>query len=233
MKETNRNTGTGTLYQLRIMTITCINSSCQTQISAPEDISFVICPNCGEFNQIPYSDSLGFHPAGSGPYDGYSSDLEPFPPKVGIDDDMPSPFPKSTPDYPDAVFPPNHQDSNYFGFPASEQAVSPPKVGFLILQDGHRIQLKEGQNIIGRKCGELSVDDMTVSRRHCMIEVSLGPTGHAWHYTICDIGAIEERASTNGVFISGRSLRLRNDEKIPLREGSIITLGGSSMTLRY
>ena len=82
------------------------------------------------------------------------------------------------------------------------------------------MQLRAGQNVIGRKCGELSVEDPTVSRRHCVIEVAPSRSGSGWDYLLCDIGATEGTASTNGVFVNGRRV-----QREVLHDGDVVAFG--------
>ena len=123
--------------------------------------------------------------------------------------------------------------------PDTEQAptnlppISEPPTGFgyLITDAGEQLRLKEGKNVIGRKNADLIIDDRTVSRRHCVIEVVLNSAGTK-EYTIYDIGHIEGTPSTNGVLISGRSLRLQDYERIPISNGTSIQIGNVRLTLQ-
>ncbi len=104
------------------------------------------------------------------------------------------------------------------------------EIAKLVDHKGTSYHLVEGKNIIGRKEAHVVIDDLTVSRKHCIVEVSLSTKG-AYEYHIYDIGFEEGSASTNGVFVSGRTQRLQDYEKLPLSPGSTFRIGETSLKL--
>ena len=110
-------------------------------------------------------------------------------------------------------------------------AAPPPEICYLQTDAGDKIPLKEGLNVIGRKHADILISDHTISRRHCVIEVSK-TDDRGYDYHIYDIGHIEDKPSTNGVFLSGRSLRLQDYERISIRPGAAIRLGQFVMYLK-
>jgi len=108
---------------------------------------------------------------------------------------------------------------------------APSVVAFLKTITGVRLGLKEGTNVIGRKNADLIIEDRTVSRRHCAIEINQSSQG-GWEYFIYDIGHMEGNSSTNGVFVSGRSLRLQDYERIPIYHGTSFRIGKVELVLQ-
>lgn len=102
----------------------------------------------------------------------------------------------------------------------------------LTSSEGQRFQLREGKNTIGREAADILLNDRTVSRFHCIIEVSARPDGGGWLYHIYDASFTGRPESGNGVLLSDRSLRLASDEKISLYDGIGITLGRIQLTLQ-
>jgi len=105
-------------------------------------------------------------------------------------------------------------------------------IGYLMAPDGLKLHLRQGKNVLGRKNSDLIINDRTVSRRHCVIEVNMRQGQGGWDFTIYDIGHLEGTSSTNGVFISGRSLRLQDYERISIVHDSNIQLGNVTLTLK-
>jgi pSer/pThr/pTyr-binding forkhead associated (FHA) protein len=173
----------------------------------------VICPACGTWHLAPESnDSVSTSPDDSiSPEDLYI----PEEPQGGFSND------KNT--LPDELT----QEEAKQEKPKAAQY----SVGQLIDHRGHTFPLVEGKNIIGRKNADVVIDDKTVSRKHCVIEVSQVDEGN-YHYHICDIGFVEGTASTNGVFVSGRSQRLQDYEKLPLSVGSTFKIGETSLKIK-
>lgn len=133
---------------------------------------------------------------------------------------------------------PQYQTHDGVGIPSFEptfhQPAPPPQeekttLGAVILPNGAKLQLKVGRNIIGRH--DLPNAEPTVSRKHCVIEVSPTTDGGKWSYLLYDIGAIEGKGSTNKVYIFGRSLPLGVSEKIPVFNGTVFSLGNVKLTL--
>jgi DNA-binding winged helix-turn-helix (wHTH) protein len=100
--------------------------------------------------------------------------------------------------------------------PAAEPPVAPPRQLRLVLED-REIQLREGENLLGRVEGGVAwIDSQWVSRRHARIVVS-GETA-----------SVEDLGSKNGTFLRGR--RISGPE--PLRNGDEICLGRVPMIFR-
>lgn len=205
-------------------TIKCTNPTCESLIPVEEGMMQIICPNCNtwhfpstqenaaDYPQTPAADIYGLPPTGE---DMNNNVQVPVPPPV--------PMPE---------VPISHE-------PVAQPINNPPppsntggeKVGILMTERGERLLLKEGKNLIGRKNSDLIIDDKTISRKHCIIEVTVANTG-GWEYTIYDIGHLEGNSSTNGVFVSGRSLRLQDYERIPIGNGTSIRIGNVRLTLQ-
>ncbi|MEM6831835.1 MAG: FHA domain-containing protein [Bacteroidota bacterium] len=96
---------------------------------------------------------------------------------------------------------------------------------------GNIYPLEEGKNIIGRRDTHVVIDDKTVSRKHCVIEVSKLDDG-IYQYHIYDIGFEVGVSSTNGVFVSGRTQRLQDYERLPLSVGSTFKVGETSLKIK-
>jgi FHA domain len=215
------------------MTIQCTNPTCKTSIPVPEGTSYVVCPVCNTWHFPSDYDNLasGSPVVGDGDYGLPSTPpLVPDPPMVS----PPPPTPATNDPYPlyEAETPSLPSYAPTFHKPVEPEKKEIISLGLLIFPDGRRLPLKLGQNIVGRQCGELSINDPTVSRRHCVIEVVPSSLGSGFDYILYDIGAIEGTASTNGVFIRERSLRLQNYEKIPITNGSWIQLGSVTLSLQ-
>jgi pSer/pThr/pTyr-binding forkhead associated (FHA) protein len=104
------------------------------------------------------------------------------------------------------------------------EEVEPEKVvGYLRTDNGDYLSIKHGKNMIGRSNADLVLSDSTVSRKHCVIEVN--GEGVEREFIIYDIGHVEEKPSTNGVFLSGRTLRLQDYERLPLKDGTTLEIG--------
>lgn len=212
------------------MVIQCTNPTCKTSIPVLEGTSYVVCPVCNTWH---FPSDFDNATSGSSGYD-------------SIDYVMPSDL-SAEPISPLASEAP--KNSSYPHYPTEEGAVLPTyaptfhqkkepekevtsTIGWFLLPDGQKLQLQPGRNIIGRK-SNLSINDPTVSRKHCVVEVIPHPVdSEKWDYILSDIGEIEGKASMNGVFIIGRSLRLQNTEKIPINNGTVIRLGSVRLTLQ-
>jgi hypothetical protein len=94
------------------------------------------------------------------------------------------------------------------------QAESGHRPGTIVMPSGDRIELADGNNVIGRlaECA-VTVSDGNVSRRHAQIHRS--GTG----FVVSDLG------STNGTFVNGE--RLIADHR--LDDGDIISIGGVNL----
>jgi pSer/pThr/pTyr-binding forkhead associated (FHA) protein len=101
--------------------------------------------------------------------------------------------------------------------------------GWLIVHDeavrNQTFDLKEGKNIIGRKSSmpidiAIETDDMTMSRRHCFIEVVLNEKRGEFDFLISDLKAI------NGTILNGRvQKKLSEQDVIYLNDSDTFQLG--------
>lgn len=209
-------------------TIKCTNPSCGSLISVPEGAMQVICESCNTWH-FPSDESGLNDPDSSSPqYDlGYSP---PPPPGNSADEnDFSNPVPPPVPPTPhedDSSIQANTHHNEQMPLPDAQ-----PIVGYLKTSTGIRLELKEGTNIIGRKNTDLIIEDRTVSRRHCAIEIIQSAQG-GLEYFIYDIGHVEGTSSTNGVFVSGRSLRLQDYERIPIYHGTSFRIGKIELVLQ-
>lgn len=93
----------------------------------------------------------------------------------------------------------------------------------ILLEDGTKFPLNEGKNLIGRKNADIVIDDKTISRKHCYVEVIIEE--EKTECFIYDVGHEDGSPSTNGVFVSGRSLRLQDYERVPMSTGTNVKIG--------
>ena len=202
--------------------IKCTNPGCDSLITVPEGALQVICGLCNTWH-FPSDES---NEAESARYSPSSEDYgTPYisQDRHSIDEFTPEPAPPPVPQNPEGPM---------FGEPRLQEINSAPSISAYLMTDtGIRLALKEGPNIIGRKNTDLVIQDRTVSRRHCVVEVSVDPSGD-WEYFIYDIGHMEGKSSTNGVFVSGRSLRLQDYERIPIYHGSSFRIGNVDLVLQ-
>lgn len=102
--------------------------------------------------------------------------------------------------------------------------------GWLIVHDERvnlqSFDLNEGRNIVGRKASSATVDiaietdDMTMSRRHCLIEVVLNERRGEYDFLISDLNAL------NGIILNSRiQRRLGENDVIYLNDGDTFQLG--------
>ncbi len=99
----------------------------------------------------------------------------------------------------------------------------------ILLEDGTKFSLMEGKNLIGRKNADIVIDDKTISRQHCYIELVIEED--VPECFIYDVGHVEGSPSTNGVFVSGRSLRLQDYERVPIATGTNVKIGAVNFQL--
>ena len=102
---------------------------------------------------------------------------------------------------------------------AREQSVPLPfdRTSCRILWDGREIQLRDGENVIGREPeAAIWVDDSAVSRRHARIVVG------------ADGATIEDLGSKNGTKLQGRKIR----DAARLKDKDVIQIGPASMVVR-
>ncbi|MEO0776571.1 MAG: FHA domain-containing protein [Bacteroidota bacterium] len=201
-----------------IQVIHCDNPNCGTRIEIPPGAVKVTCPRC---NTWLYPSVIN-----RGQSEGYGDDWYGQPEAPPLD---------SHEEYGLPPLPPTEEEAPI------EEPTSPPQrgdsrevgsIGYLQTIDGTRLSLRRGKNLIGRRNADLEIKDNTVSRRHCIIEVNMTQGGQGWEFLIYDIGHEEEQRSTNGVFISGRSLRLQNYERIPIYHDTSIRLGNVILVLK-
>ncbi len=211
------------------MTIRCNNPSCGAQVSVPEGAQYVMCSSCNTYLFV--SDFENQVQQGSQNQGGYGvpESVEPPPYSSGAAYNPP-PFENN----------PSYQPTNDIFQSETPVFVQEPKpvqpeaagaLGILVMPDGRQFQLKVGRNTIGRKEGDFLINDSSVSRKHCIVEVSPRPEGGGWNYFVSDIGLETGVGSLNGVFISNRSVRLENFERIPISHQIIIQLGTVRMML--
>lgn len=223
-------------------TVTCTNLQCRAIIHVLPGLSMVICPQCGQWVETDDAVQAPEMPRQSQPQAFPDYDL---PPSYS---DAPSSFPSASespaPSGPSGYFPPASPPGPFGGYGAPpsqdmsagllsdplpeqrEEELRPLATGKLILPDGRALPLELGRHTIGRQRSDILINDPSVSRQHCVIEVSPDPRAPGtFQYLIWDVGHDTGTASTNGVFLSHRSLRLQNHECIPLADGTVITLG--------
>ena len=196
--------------------ITCENPSCGTVIDVPIGAVQVVCPQCNTWH---FPDS-----SGSNDYNNNEPvSLPEMPPLSG-----------SGQEYGEPIIPLPSISDLEASAPEPKRGASRQvgTIGYLLTPDGSKLLLRQGKNVIGRKNADLIINDMTVSRRHCVIEVNMRQGQGGWDFTIYDIGHLEGTPSTNGVFISGRSLRLQDYERISIVHDSNIQLGNVTLTLK-
>lgn len=207
------------------MIIKCTNPTCQSQIPVPDGSSYVVCPVCNTWHFPSDFDSAGDNSFLGGIDYGLPSEPGSAPAPA------PAPPPKDNP-YP------QYQTHDGVGIPSFEPTFHQPEpvrekekttIGCVILPNGSKLQLKVGKNIIGRN--DMPNAEPTVSRKHCVIEVIPKADGNSWEYLLYDIGALEGKGSLNKVYLFGRSLPLRDSEKIPIHNGTVFSLGNVKLTL--
>lgn len=91
------------------------------------------------------------------------------------------------------------------------------------------LPLKEGDNVIGRRCKGTEVDiaietnDPSMDRRHCIINVKRNKQGNI-------VYTLRDNDSVTGTFYMNEILDAK--DRIRIEEGAIITLGATSLILR-
>lgn len=218
-------------------TLFCTNPTCNAAIEVVDAVESVVCPNCNTWQLVSMADSIGNGSTASenSNNNSFNSELPPPPFLPSLED-------ISINTGGDSVIPPNlgynepENDAASYPFHPDGQALQPDEkapvqeVGFLQVQGMEVHKLKVGKNVIGRKGTDIEIKEPTISRKHCILEVVQNGTGH-FDYFIYDIGHEEEKPSTNGVFIGGRSQRLADFERIKLFNGSVITIGNVHLVL--
>lgn len=199
----------------------CTNPSCQATIEVSPEESVATCPACGTWHFLePQNASPSTHEDAPDVSEGYYTPAAS--PKA---DEQP---PSSVP-----IFQPYDLGTGKTEHTVGKTLAENIRLGCLITEEGRRLPLQEGRNIIGRKDCDIIIEDQTVSRRHCIIEAKRNPSAPGWLYAVYDVGHAEANASANGVLVSGRTQRLRNHERIPIERGTIIQLGNARLKLDY
>lgn len=214
-------------------TIPCTNPNCETEIIVPAGAMQVVCENCSTWHfPAPQAESEGSYAASTDSPGNYDA-----PPPLSEKVNLPPPTGYGVPEQESPVaarydapesLPPVVPPRNSFG---AENTAAETNVGCLVTDSGVRLQLREGRNVIGRKNTDLVIEDRTVSRRHCVVEIFVDAEGKK-EYFIYDIGHAEGTPSTNGVFLSGRSLRLQDYERVPMRDGMSVRIGNVGLKLQ-
>lgn len=206
-------------------TINCTNPSCNTLIPVPEGAMQIICPNCNTWHFPPSDDDTGSGSNSNPNYMDYG-----LPPLPGNDTPEKENAPQNPMNPYEPLLPPSPSASPRDAAIQTKISANSEALGFLVTDSGEHLLLKQGKNIIGRTNTDLIINDKTVSRKHCVVEIT--NTDGRFDFTIYDIGHFEGKQSTNGVFVSGRTQRLQNHERIPLGNGSSIRLGNVTLVLK-
>lgn len=197
----------------------CTNPNCQATIKVSPEESVTTCPACGTWHFLE------------------PQNAQTPPPEETPDADEAYYTPAASPETNEQpssnipIFQPYDLDTGKTEHTVSKTVAENVRLGYLITEEGKRFPLQEGRNTIGRKDCDIIIEDQTVSRRHCIIEAERIPSTAGWMYAVYDIGHAEANASANGVFVSGRTQRLRNHERIPIGQGTIIQLGNIRLKL--
>ncbi|MBP6185170.1 MAG: FHA domain-containing protein [Saprospiraceae bacterium] len=209
-------------------TINCSNPQCGVSIEIIPGLFSVICPSCGQWVEIPGVNQssgppeISNYPPPGNPPPFSEPNFGPPPTSSGPSAPAPawSPYSFQEP-APASSLTPNEPEENI-------QQLRANPAGCLHMPDGRVIKLNVGKHVIGRQGADILLTDPSVSRKHCVIEVSPDPIQpSSFTYFIWDIGHESGVPSTNGVYISQRSLRLQDHERLPLQDGTIITLGAA------
>jgi hypothetical protein len=203
-------------------TLTCDNPNCQTVFSPPVGEDYAACPACHTWHFVQNSegkDEAQAPPTIPGTLN-YTPTLASAKP-IEQEDNSPPSYPLDTPP---AM--PVHEAHE-----GNDQIEEVQPLPHLTSADGQRFELKPGINTIGRGECDIRLSDKSVSRLHCVIDVQPRPNGNGWDYIVYDIGHIESSASANGVFLSNRTPRLENYERVPFRKGLILEVGRVKLTL--
>jgi pSer/pThr/pTyr-binding forkhead associated (FHA) protein len=89
--------------------------------------------------------------------------------------------------------------------------------------------LKEGDNVIGRRCVGTVVDipiesgDMSMDRRHCIINVRRNRQGEV-------VYTLRDAPSLTGTFLMNEILG--DKDRVRIEDGAIITMGATTIILR-
>ncbi len=160
-------------------TIPCTNPNCETEIIVPAGAMQVVCENCSTWHfPAPQAESEGSYAASTDSPGNYDA-----PPPLSEKVNLPPPTGYGVPEQESPVaarydapesLPPVVPPRNSFG---AENTAAETNVGCLVTDSGVRLQLREGRNVIGRKNTDLVIEDRTVSRRHCVVEIFVDAEG--------------------------------------------------------
>ncbi len=103
--------------------------------------------------------------------------------------------------------------------------------GYLIASSGKKYHLQPGENVIGRGDTDFVLDDKTVSRRHCVVDVDTSGGRGGFKYFLSDIGLKGGSRSKNGTFVVGRTPPLDVSERVLISNGTRFVLGHVKLTL--
>ena len=210
----------------------CSSPICGEVISVPEGAVQVMCGECNTLHFISEADLMDLKPQIEQALDG--EELTPNDMDLSELDLTPTPQKNNSYDSEgeDGVSPPLQEEiaEAEIGMTPTENVNEEPnskpdlEVAYLVTNSGEYLPLKVGANIIGRSNVDLIISDKTVSRKHCVIEASADEAS-TMTFVIYDIGHTEGTPSTNGVYLSGRTLRLQDYERVPLKDGVTIEVG--------
>lgn len=233
--------------------IICTNPNCSATIDVPDKQETIVCQECNTWLMVSMAESADGNNSEASQSQDPQSGTPDFPDMsepAQTPEPPPNPnFPQSDPIHPPSidqpldspsnqVLPPNlsYQEADQHGpgmnspSDSEEKTQATPELGYLNTMTGERLKLKPGKNTVGRRETDLVINDRTISRKHCVVEVVLNEIG-AYDYYVYDIGHDTGHSSTNGVYISGRSQRLEDYERIKLYNGAMVTLGTVQLTL--
>lgn len=110
-----------------------------------------------------------------------------------------------------------------------------PVPGWIFVHDENTpmqsFDLKKGKNIIGRRSSvhadiAIETKDEYMSRRHCMVEVTVNPSG-TYDFLLSDLKAL------NGTFLNGTARkRLKPEDMVMLNDGDTIQIGMTKVVIR-
>jgi hypothetical protein len=213
------------------MDIICQNSNCKKtiQINGPW-IAHAACSHCGRINYRPftYSDELSL------------PDVSPPIPHKPIDNEPADNWNRNWKGGQVQSKPiDNESGGGNWRYPTPDPPRVLPPMARLMSEDnsGQRqeFKLKLGINVIGRATPMMQVDvvlmDGSLSRPHCVVEV-VDNKFYGWKYLLYDISYMNQKKSTNGVYIALRSTRLDIMEQVELQVGDYFITGHVRFELR-